>query len=58
MKRWQLEGVVHYETPHKLALPDPAHPWDNRYVPFSSPQKESVLISCCRSIVAFFIRCF
>ena len=56
MKKWQLEGVLCRIAPPKLVLPDPGQSVCSRYVPHSSIQKESRLISVCRSIVAFFIR--
>ena len=57
MKKWQLEGVLCRIAPPKLILPDPGQTVCSRYVPNSSVRKESRVVSVCRSVVAFFIRC-
>jgi len=56
MKKWQLEGVLCRIAPPKLILPDPGHTMCSSYVPNSYVQKESRVVSVCRSVVAFFIR--
>jgi hypothetical protein len=58
MKKWQLEGILCRITSPKLALPDPNHTVCNRYALRSQLQKESRIVSVCRSVVAFFIKFF
>ncbi len=57
MKKWHLEGVCSRMTPRKLALPDPAQAELFRSVSFAKFPEESKIISFCRKIAAFFIRC-
>ncbi len=56
MNKWQLEGVLCRIASPKLILPDPGHTACSSSVPYSSVQKDSRLVSVCRSVVAFFIR--
>ncbi len=58
MKKWQLEGVLCRIASPKLVLPDPGRTICSSYSSGSHLQKESWIVSVCRSVVAFFIRCF
>ncbi len=58
MKRWQLEGMCYRFSPKKLVLPDPSQAETSYPVSLSKFSQESRVISCCRKVVAFFIRFF
>ncbi len=60
MKKWQIEGVLLPITSEKLILPDSDQPLfsTSALSPCSKDCQDGTWLSCCRGIVAFFIRFF
>ncbi len=60
MKKWHMESIISITetTAKKLAVPE-AHQiplWAHAYS--FEPPEEAFIVTLCRGVVAFFVRCF